>query len=246
MPKPRWRPSPLVLTVTLLAWSTDVSAQWYFDGYAGANYTHPANVSIDVPGADVAVVFHQVRFDAEPFAAPIYYGGRFGRLLGRPDSAWRFGVEGEFIHMKVYADTAGSYLATGHIHGVTADGELQLNVVAQRYAMSHGLNFLLGNVVLRRRLGDRVAFAGRAGLGVTLPHAESTILGTSREQYEFAGFGGHGAAGFDFAIAGPLGALVEYKLTYARPEIDVSGGTGRTSSLTHHFAFGFRVGGKYK
>jgi hypothetical protein len=118
-----------------------------------------------------------------------------------------------------------------------------MSVLVERYSMTHGLNFLVGNVGVRQPLGGgRAAVHGRGGMGVTLPHAESTVSGLPREQYEYAGLGIHAAAGVDVRIAGPVSGSLEYKLTWARPEIDIALGTGRTTSLTHHLAFGFVVG----
>jgi hypothetical protein len=92
---------------------------------------------------------------------------------------------------------------------------------------------------VRRRLGNGpIAVAARAGAGPTIPHAESTIGDRSREQYEFAGVGAHAAGGLEIELLGGLLATAEYKLTFARPEISIAGGTGRTDSRSHHVAFG--------
>jgi hypothetical protein len=111
--------------------------------------------------------------------------------------------------------------------------------------MTHGLNVLVVNVVVRRPIGaadGAVAFVGRGGVGPTLPHAESTVGGRAREQYEYAGLAADGAAGLDLRLRGPLSAVIEYKFTAARPEISIVGGTGRMTAITHQVAFGLALG----
>ena len=67
-------------------------------------------------------------------------------------------------------------------------------------------------------------------------------MARSASRYQYAGAGGHFAAGVDVKLTGPWSLVGEYKLTYAQPEISVAGGTGRTTSLSHHFAFGVGIG----
>jgi hypothetical protein len=237
----RTRPAIIGLLWIALAAAlpADAGAQWYFAGYFGTNHTHAAAVELDVPAADLVVTFDDVRFEGRPFAAPQYYGARIGWLAG---ANRRYGVEVEFIHLKVIADTAREYVTRGRLAGVGDDGRLRMDVIASRYSMTHGLNFLVVNGVVRRPWRPRLAFIARAGVGATLPHSESTVLGQPREQYEYAGLGSHAAAGVDWQLRGPLSLHAEYKLTYARPEIAIAGGVGRTRTLTHHFAFGFGFG----
>ena len=58
-------------------------AQAYFVAYLGTNHTERADITLDVPAADVAVTFRDVHFDAHPFQSPQYYGGRIGWLFPR-------------------------------------------------------------------------------------------------------------------------------------------------------------------
>jgi hypothetical protein len=233
----RWYLAPLLVMSCLLI-PSPARAQMYFVAYLGANYTERADVTIDVPPADLAVTFHDVQFNAHPFQSPQYYGGRFGWLFGHR----RFGIEAEFIHLKVYAETQHDYAASGRLAGLGPGGTVLMDTIVQRYAMSHGLNFVVGNAVFRRPLHDRLALVARAGAGVTIPHAESTVLGAAKDLYEYAGPGAHAAAGVDWQIHGPWSLTGEYKLTYAEPGITLAAGSGRTTSLTHHVAFGVGLG----
>jgi hypothetical protein len=230
----------LSIAVPLLGTATRAHAQWYVAVYLGGNHTHSSTVSIDQPADGVSLQFHAVDFEARPFAAPQYYGYRIGRMFG---AERRLGLEFEFIHLKAFAETDRQYDVTGNA-GVYGNGPLApMNVVVSRYAMSHGLNFLLVNLTFRRPVGQGpVTFAARGGAGPTVPHAESTVGGVSREQYEFGGLGIHGAAGIDVKIHRWLSATAEYKLTYARPEITIPGGTGSMTAITQHVAVGLAFG----
>jgi hypothetical protein len=220
------------------------AAQWFGAAYLGTNSTRPAPVAIDVPSENLSLEYHDVQFAARPFESPQYYGIRAGRLFG---AARRFGLEVEFIHLKVFGETDRLYRVTGEfgtalLSGPAVEGG-QMNAVVQRYAMTHGLNFLVVNFLVRLPVGaGPLSFVGRAGGGPTLPHAETTVLHQARDHYEYAGMGGHAAAGLDLRLRGRLSLVGEYKFTYARPRIDLAGGTGQTTSATHHVVVGLAFG----
>lgn len=202
------------------------SAQWYGGVYMGANTTTPADVT--VKGDSYDLTFPDVSFEAKSFTSPQYYGWRVGRFF---DDGRRFGLELEFIHLKVIAKPE------------------DLGPAVTRYQMTHGLNFLVVNLTNRIPLGrsaygePRVALVARGGAGITLPHAETTILGEPREQYEYAGLGAHAAVGLDVRLKGRLSLVSEYKLTYAKPTITTAhNGTGKTTAMSHHVAVGFAFG----
>jgi hypothetical protein len=214
------------LCLLLLSLASPASAQWYGAVYLGANTTRPADITVKGDGYDLT--FPKVTFEARPFESPQYYGWRVGRFL---DDTRRLGVEVEFIHLKVIANPN------------------QLGPAVQQYRMTHGLNFLVANLVSRRPLGRSAygdspfALISRLGAGVTVPHAETTILGVLKEQYEYAGLGAHAAIGVNARIKGRLSVVTEYKATYAKPRITTAhNGTGQTTTLTHHIAVGFAFG----
>ena len=218
----------------------EAAAQWYGVATMGANTTAPADILIDRSAASTKLTFENVEFESRSFNSPPYYGARLGRLFG-PDRRW--GLELEFIHAKVIALTAAAYRVSGTANNVAIDTTVPMSILVERYAMTHGLNFGLINVLSRTPLGDGpVTFVARAGGGVTIPHAESHIGGAVLEQYEFGGFAAHGAAGLDVRLGKGFSAVGEYKLTWSRPEIEISGGTGRMSALSHHIAFGLAFG----
>jgi hypothetical protein len=47
--------------------------------------------------------------------------------------------------------------------------------------------------------------------------------------------------GFDVRLAPRLSAIAEYKLTYARPTIDIVHGTAWTTLVSHHLSVGVTI-----
>jgi hypothetical protein len=226
----------------LIGGAADAQAQWYLAGYLGATHTQAATVSIDRPADDVSLEYHDVRFEGRSWKSPQYYGIRFGRTLG---ATHRFGLEIEWMHAKAYSQTDRQYEVTGNAGRFAAliQPPAQMNALVSQYAMSHGLNYLVVNLAMRAPLRDTpVALVARAGAGPMFPHAESTVNGETREQYEYAGLGVHAAAGVDLRLYRGLSALIEYKFTLGRPEITIVGGTGRMTAVTHHLAIGVAFG----
>jgi hypothetical protein len=242
MPVPR----ATVLLFVALVLPRHASAQWYVAGYLGTNHTQNADVHVVQPAPDVDLAFGDATFRSEAFSTPPYYGYRIGRFLD--GDRRRLALEFEFIHLKVIANTGEVLSVNGHIGSTAVSATETMDTVLQRYSMTHGLNFLLGNVSSRFPVGnsapDRApaAIIVRAGLGPTLPHGETQVFGQIQQQYEWAGVGLHGAAGLNVRIHGRLSANVEYKLTYAKPRITLPGGTGQMTAVTHQLAIGAAFG----
>jgi hypothetical protein len=232
-----------LLSLALVALARPAHAQIYGSISAGANHTMPADVAVNVPGAGLGVTYHDVQFSARPFDSPQYYVWRVGRLFG---ANARWGIEFEFTHLKVIADTSRSYVASGAIDGVAipTGTSLPMDAQVQEYQMTHGLNFLLVNAVSRIPLGTKGRFAivTRAGIGSTLPHAETNVLNQFRQHYEFAGVGLQGSAGVAMKLTRLVSVVADYKLSEAQPRITVAGGTGQTTALTHQIAIGLAFG----
>ena len=224
--------------LTLITAATDVQAQWHADAYLGGSHTRPSTITIDRPSEGVSLEYKDVEFEARSLKSPQYYGLRFGRWFG---GQRRVGVEVEWIHAKAYGVTDRRYEVAGN-PGPYADRvqpPALMNALVSRYAMSHGLNFVFANVAWRAPIRQGpVTTVFRGGAGPSLPHGESTFAGEAREEYDYGGFGMHAAAGVEIRVYRMIAAAVDYKLTFARPEIDIAGGSGRTTALTHHLAIG--------
>lgn len=240
MSMPRWchRGLPLAAGLALLVVApARAQAQLYFAGYLGGNYTQASTIAIDAPAAGLVASFRDVQFEAQPLKSPQYYGVRGGGFFGE---SRRIGLEVEFIHLKVIAKNERVYAIDWPPGTVVPAVVLPMNEYVQRYSMTHGLNFLLVNLVSRTPLaGDQAAVILRAGAGPTIPHSESSVLHQVQQQYEYAGMGAHASAGLDLRLKGRLSVTTEYKFTYARPRITLAkGGSGRTTSASHHVAVG--------
>ena len=239
----RTRTGPLVagLAAGFALIASSASAQWYVAGALGVSHAQASTVVIDQPSRETHLDLSGVQWEAEPFHSPPYYFYRVGRLMG---AQHQWGLEVEIVHPKMYAVTSAEVGVNGRSNGASIAITAPMAQYVTRYAMSHGMNLALGNVVLRRPLGvsGAVAVTARAGAGMSFPHAEVTMGGESVDQYEFGGLALQVGGGLDVRLSARLSTIVEYRLAYARPEIDVPGGTGRTTATIHQAAFGLRVG----
>ena len=238
----RLLPSLLVCFVLSLAVPRSASAEWYLAAYLGGNHTIDSTVSIRVPTENLSVDFHNVNIAAQPNYPRRYYGWWIGRMFG---SLKHLGLEFEHIHMKALADTTQSYDVTVGAGSMLPPGGAQpMSNIVSEYQMTHGLNLLFVNLVMRRPLGgsDRIALTLRGGTGPMIPHAESTVLGKVKHDYDYAGFGAQVAAGLQIQLPYRLSIVTEYKFTYARPKIDLDEGTGWMPAYTYHFVAGMAVG----
>jgi hypothetical protein len=193
-------------------------AQWSMGAYMGAACTHPAAVSVGHADERPSMRIDAVTFRSESFRSPIYYGYRLGRGVGQRG----FWIEAELIHLKVIAN------------------EVSLAPPLDALAMSHGMNFILVNVVWKRPLArrSRHEWVLRAGIGPTLPHTEVRIHGQAHEGYEAGGLGAQLSGGVALRLTRTLRLTGEYKFTFANPTLDVPGGDLHTSVRTHHVVWG--------
>jgi hypothetical protein len=228
-----------IALIGLLGCPSRAAAQWYVAGYLGANHTQPADLVVNAPADQLHASFEDVRFQARPFDSPQYYGWRVGRLFG---AGRRVGLEAELIHLKVYAITTRTYDTDVQLGGTEVSGPLTMHTLVQRYSMTHGLNFVLANAVVRRPIASRMDLIVRLGAGPTIPHAETEVLGVSQHQYEYAGIGEQFAAGLNVQLHHRFSLVGEYKLTHAHPRITIHLGTGETTATTHQVAVGLAFG----
>jgi hypothetical protein len=199
-----------VLLALLFLPATAAHADWIVAALAGASHTNTNTLTV---GGPVSASIGNVEYRGEGFKSPIYYDVRFGRAPIRG-----FGVEGEWIHAKARATTGSDTLS--------------------KFDQSHGLNFVLGSLVYRHPVTDRVLLSARGGGGFTLPHVEGTLLGTHTEAYQYGGLAVHGGAGVEVRIAGGLTALADLRITRTAEELEVAGATVSGTFVTSHVDFG--------
>jgi hypothetical protein len=217
-------------------------ADWIASAYLGHAWTRSSTVTLALPARQTALEIAGVEYRAESLTSPQYYGYR---LTWVPDGHRWIGIEAEVIHAKVYAEADRQVRFRGTLNGADIDAILPLSSVVQRLAMSHGLNFIFANVVLRRELGPvdaagtpRFVLVARVGAGPTVAHAETTIENVNRDQYESGGLGTQVAGGFEATVWKRLAMIGEYKFTRATPQLDVAGGTITVPSRGHHLVGG--------
>jgi lipid A oxidase len=210
-----------------------VSAQWTASGYIGKTHTADANIQV-TSRPDTDVTFKNVAFDDRSFDSPLYYGVRAGYMLTR--SA---GVEGELMHIKAFARVHEPVAASGTLPTL-GDGATTVapDVVLQQYGVSHGLNLVLRNLVLRHALTSRIGVSGRAGLGIAVPHPEIRAFGVPLEEYQLHGAAIQFAGGGDFELSRHVFWLAEYKFTTTRQHFELGSTTIENTFATHHLVTG--------
>ena len=217
-------------------------ADWSFGVYGGGCTTRDSSLSIAQPADGTNVILTPVAYRSTSLEWPVYYGYRAGVF----PAAGAFGIEGEFIHMKVTADTARVVTANGTIRGQPASGPRPLSSIVGRFAITHGVNLVLVNAVARLApsrgsRANRWTVVGRAGAGASVPHAESTIDGSAVDRYEWGAFSMQGSAAVEIRMHRCLHLSSEYKLTRTVQDVSIARGSARTTLVTHHLAIGVTV-----
>jgi opacity protein-like surface antigen len=224
--------------VVLLASAAPARADWVLAAFVGGAATQAATLRIEQPASGSNFEARDVPFAGRSLDSPVYYGYRI--MWARPLQA-RVGFEAELIHLKVYADPGAVVRVRGTIFDAPIDRTMRFGDVVERFSISHGLNLLFGNFVLRQPLGGaglvqdrRVVLALRVGAGPTIPHGESTIAGRTQEQYEWGRVAGQIAAGVECRVAPHLALIAEYKVTATRQRVAVPDGSASASFTTQH------------
>lgn len=226
----------------LLLVTTPALAQFNLSGYAGGAHTQNSDLFLQ-RGAGTQVTFHDVSWRGRSFNGPLYYGFRAGYFF-HPN----IGIQSEFIHLKLYAETEKEVQISGTVSGTPVNTRAPMNSVVQRFNISHGLNMVLFSVVGRHHLmkedGERlgrVVLTGRFGFGPTIPHPEITIQGNDFESYAYGGTAFQLAGGAEYRLWRGLYFLTEYKFTRTQQDIDVGQSGGRTLVRSHHGVFGLSL-----
>lgn len=221
-------------------------AEWIVGAFLGHAQTQSSTIVLTLPSQGTLLNVSGVDYRGESFRSPQYYGLR---LTWSPDAHQWLGIEAEYIHAKVFAELDGTVHLQGTLRGATVDASAPLSSLVQRLGMSHGLNFILANLSMRRGFGPldakrvhRAVAVVRAGAGPTRPHAETQIDNVPIDQYEDGGLGAQVGGGVELSLWRGFGALGEYKFTWASPEIEVGSGQAKVPARSHHFAFGLKYG----
>jgi hypothetical protein len=232
----------LTIAGFLLGLPSPARADWMLGGFLGHAWTRPSTVILILPGQQTQLELVDLHYRGESFESPPYYGLRISWI--KRAQPW-MAIEGEFVHAKVFAETDRLERVRGILGGAPIDAPFPLSALVQRLAMSHGLNFILGNFVVRRHVGSadssgrhNVVAVLRVGAGWTLPHAESTIGGIGSEQYESGGPGAQVGGGLEMSVWRGVYVVGEYKFTLTTPQVDVAGGEAKIPARSHHLLSG--------
>jgi hypothetical protein len=213
------------------------NAQWEIAGYLGGAHTQNSNLHLQQPALGNNLHFRDVSYRGESFRSPLYYGGRGGYIFRK----W-IGAEIEFTHLKVFSNTDRNVFVSGAIAGRPVAQVAPMNMIVQRFSLSHGVNLLLANIALRHGIWrKRLSLTARAGVGTTIPHAESTILGITDEHYQVGRAAMQLAPGAELHLWRAMYWMGEYKYTRSDERVDVNKGTAGALLRTHRVVTGIAV-----
>jgi hypothetical protein len=210
-------------------------AQWLAAAYGGALHTGPGEVRIEQPARRTDVVFPEVQFNSQSWTPPIYYGYRLARRMR--GIHWLY-VEAELVHGKLFLKDPDATHGSGTASGQRVSA-VPFSSLVRSFAMSHGLNLILANAVVRRSAGpERLTWTARAGTGAVVPHAESQVDGRVDGTYQLAGTAVQLSGGIEIEVWRGLGVAGDYKWTRARPRVSLAEGTATVAARSHHLTFG--------
>ena len=154
-----------------------VRAEWTLTAYVGGAHTAQTSLQLRMPQSGTNLLFEPISYEGRSFQSPLYYGYRAGYFFTR-----HFGLESEFTHLKVYAETDPTAQISGSLQAAPMNESAGVNSVIQRFNITHGVNLLLANFVGRRAFrgqGRSAHFlvSGRVGVGFTIPHPENDVFG---------------------------------------------------------------------
>jgi len=234
----------VLLAVAVLTAPSAAPAEPFLDLFTGKSWTHDADVEISQPGRGNAFTVEDLGFDDESFVSPPYYGFRAGYFF---ESLPAVGVGVEFIHFKILGETRDTKRIVGTRAGAPIDARVPVNSVVQKFDVSHGVNYVMFDVIGRYRLlqdaerfpHGRVQLHAGAGIGPVISNTSARIDGVTADAgYELAGVGVQGFLGIRALFSRYVGLFAEYKFTRADLEVGLKGGHADVDERSHHIVGG--------
>jgi hypothetical protein len=249
--------------------------EWYFSWGYSKQYWASTNIHVSQPSQGNDFTVHGVQGHDEPDLSGLLSGDLFGPQynlrIGRFINEKRtIGIELSLDHSK-YTVTPGQLAnVTGTIGGTPVNANYVLDNNFFRYLLHNGANHLMTNLVYRLPLiGETnetlsVAFIGKAGVGIMVPHVDNTILGNPNDVgmkvpsnffgidhgwWQFGGWTTGMEAGFRVVLWKPVYLELTDKVAYSRLwNLPVYGGTADHSLLMNEIvlSLGFTYDGTTK
>ncbi len=156
------------------------------------------------------------------------------------------GRRGGVSASKVISRTADSVHITGTLDDAAVDATAPMDGIVQRYNMTHGLNFLVVNLARRVRLwgaagAHPAVLLMRAGVGLTRPGVDDEVDGESVKVTSSRALARTRVPTSRSGSRDGCRPFQRYKVTFAKPRIEVTGGHGRMTALTQSVTAGIGI-----
>jgi lipid A oxidase len=204
-----------------------VAGDWQVSVYGGYNMSADSDVTVRYGGT--SRTYSGTGWDGASFEGPPYWGTRLTYWLGESTAAAAWGVALDYSHAKVKADLSGT---------IGAD--------FSHFEFTDGLNILTLNALYRMPLNATVTPYGGLGVGINVPHVETTAtalsaFGGQPKTFGYA-FGGptlQAQLGLDAKVTSAISVFAEYKFDYSFVDVGLSGGGAlKTDIATSQFILG--------
>lgn len=245
------------LTLAALLGAAPAAAEYYFYGFTGLSFTDDGDLDIEQEALGTDLELGGISYEGAPFDPPPYWGLRAGYYFEDP-ALQPFGIELDFLHYKILAETDKYVSASGSYMGAPAGGSVPLDTYVNGFEISNGVNFHSVNLTARHGwLKDETAPEGRvqlyggAGLAAVRLVADMFLVGQTdavRTESKWTGPGVNAFVGGRYLpldlFGGNAGFFAEYRFTHvgATDLPAPNGGEARISAInTHHVLFGIGV-----
>lgn len=205
--------------------------------YFGKNIPQSTYLKISQDINKTFLRFENIQLKDKAFEFPLYYGMKLSYDLKFINP--RVFAELEFIHSKVYSDPSQVVKVFGIYRDLPIDTLMRLGDIVQNFSISHGLNYTILNFGYKINLNSATLAFLKFGVGLSIPHFETTIDSLSFERYELEGFVVQFSGGFSLKIYKRVSNFIELK--YTSGEIlnaGIFGGTAETFIKMWHIVLG--------
>ena len=225
------------ILISLFVFSVCIAQDLTFFAYLGKNLPASTYLKISQDINQTFLRFDGIKLSDKSFEFPLYYGFKISYRLKFVNP--RTFVELEFIHSKVYSNPEQIVRAVGIYRNALVDSVIRFGDIVQNFSISHGLNYAILNYGYKVGLKSYIFPFLKFGVGISVPHFETTIDSLSFERYEVNDFVVQFSCGADFKIYKSVLGMVELKYTSGEiVNVGIYGGTAETFIKMFLFVFG--------